>query len=173
MPRFLLPLSTLQKHGHRARAYSHVLRRLPLWLSLAGSLGCGPQKEGERCDLANGNADCDLGLVCRPGSELGLESDLLSTALCCPPSGAEPTRSECGAGISLPSELGMPGAGGSDAGSEGPAASPASDGGARPIGSSPPDAGMPSPEGGSPKPAEEGTEPADSGAPRDAAADAG
>jgi hypothetical protein len=49
--------------------------------------GCADQAEGERCDKtkAQGNGDCDSGLICVPASEL-LEG---ITDLCCPPDGQE------------------------------------------------------------------------------------
>jgi hypothetical protein len=49
--------------------------------------GCADQGEGERCDRtkAQGNGDCDSGLICVPASEL-LEG---ITDLCCPPEGQE------------------------------------------------------------------------------------
>jgi hypothetical protein len=52
-------------------------------LVAATMLGCPKQGEGERCSVLAGrsgeDSDCDEGLVCKPGSELGLTGDI-----CCP-----------------------------------------------------------------------------------------
>ena len=45
---------------------------------------CADQAEGERCDTANGDADCASGLVCTSASELGGALPV-GSAICCPP----------------------------------------------------------------------------------------
>jgi hypothetical protein len=69
------------------RALGRALALLVLGLStltLGSTLGaCEQQGEGERCEIANGDADCAAGLVCKSASELGGETDY-----CCPASGS-------------------------------------------------------------------------------------
>jgi hypothetical protein len=60
------------------------------------AVGCGRQKEGERCLLANGDADCDANddLLCTPASTLrGDDDDKVDR--CCPPPGIQPSDSRC------------------------------------------------------------------------------
>lgn len=79
------------------------------WLALA-VLACGRQGEGERCDLDAGtdgpDSDCDDGLVCTAGSELGTAGDI-----CCP-AGGNPTSPAC-----IPQTT--PGTGGGGTGGDG------------------------------------------------------
>jgi hypothetical protein len=65
--------------------------------------GCAKQSEGDRCDQNSGNLDCDTGLICRSGDQLGLSGR--GVALCCPPDGVPPTVNACRAGATLPTEL--------------------------------------------------------------------
>jgi hypothetical protein len=59
-----------------------------LLLVCAGfAVGCGRQGEGERCDVRNGNADCESGLVCTPASDLIRVAGGENAALCCPARG--------------------------------------------------------------------------------------
>jgi hypothetical protein len=76
------------------------------------SQGCSDQAEGERCDRAAGDADCQDGLVCTAKEELGTESDI-----CCPPEGVAPTDLACAGGFL--NENGGGGAGGGSAGNGG------------------------------------------------------
>jgi hypothetical protein len=74
-------------------------------------IGCSKQGEGERCDPANANLDCESGLVCRDASDLGLgsESDLSGAALCCPPDGSgTATLDVCRGGAVVPPDDGAP-----------------------------------------------------------------
>ncbi|MEO8185063.1 MAG: hypothetical protein ABI895_40170, partial [Deltaproteobacteria bacterium] len=61
---------------------------LGLSLCLVLGWGCAKQAEGERCDLNNGDLDCDTGLVCRgEASSLSIQG-IRGAALCCPATGA-------------------------------------------------------------------------------------
>ena len=58
-------------------------------LSLAGlavGSGCSLQGEGERCDPANNDADCESGLVCVTGDDLVGLRGIEQAGLCCPKS---------------------------------------------------------------------------------------
>ncbi len=57
--------------------------RIFAWLPLACAmlLGCSNQAEGERCDLDNGNADCESGLICKSLQSLSGQGE---GAICCP-----------------------------------------------------------------------------------------
>lgn len=172
-----LPLvaSALRRHFHRPRFGRRPTRWCPLLL--VGALGCGPQKEGERCDLANASEDCEAGLVCVSAAQLGLDGEL-DSALCCPQSEAQITRSECGAGASLPAELVPSGAGGGSM--EEPDPAPSVDGGVLPTKPAPapdapaPDAAAPSSselpdassDGPGSRPADGGTTAGDASAPQ-------
>jgi hypothetical protein len=91
---------------------THRVRGISLLASAILLVACGKQSEGQRCDLRNGSADCESGLVCTPGDELnGIEGK--GAALCCPPEGEPPTTEGCqrsgmviptldGGGISIP-----------------------------------------------------------------------
>jgi hypothetical protein len=48
------------------------------------AVACADQGEGDRCDPANGNADCESGLVCVKAERLALVD---VGAICCPPPG--------------------------------------------------------------------------------------
>lgn len=72
-----------------------VRNRLLLALASAGLLAalvasCTGQAEGDRCQLANNNDDCQAGLVCTQGSKLNRNYDL-----CCPPEGTTVTSDSC------------------------------------------------------------------------------
>lgn len=61
-----------------------------------GAVGCGRQKEGERCLLTNGDSDCDTddNLLCTPHSALrGGDEDQVDR--CCPPPGIQPSDARC------------------------------------------------------------------------------
>jgi hypothetical protein len=65
-----------------------------IFLLLAGAgltlPGCSKQGEGERCSpVANGDEDCDEGLVCTP------DKSVPDFGRCCPPKGAEVSDSRC------------------------------------------------------------------------------
>ena len=66
--------------------------RFQLWLSAlvvsASLTGCSNQGEGERCDLGNGNLDCQSGLLCR-------QITSASYSLCCPPTDQTPSAAAC------------------------------------------------------------------------------
>ena len=51
---------------------------------------CDKQAQGERCDQLNGNDDCQDGLVCTPGSQVGQKKDV-----CCPSTLSEATDPRC------------------------------------------------------------------------------
>ena len=66
-------------------------------LVLLGAAACGESSEGESCDPANGNADCESGLVCTPAHAVKA-----TEPVCCPRAPTAPSveacRSEVGAG---------------------------------------------------------------------------
>lgn len=47
-----------------------------------GSIACSNQGEGARCEIENGDDDCQEGLVCTTAEQLGGNADI-----CCPPGG--------------------------------------------------------------------------------------
>jgi hypothetical protein len=61
-------------------------------VAVAGALvfpACGKQSEAERCELTNGNNDCDPGLVCE-------HHEAVSSEICCPIGSPENgTTAEC------------------------------------------------------------------------------
>jgi hypothetical protein len=75
-----------------------------LLLCLALGWGCAKQAEGERCDLNNGDFDCDTGLLCRGEAQLSLRGNGKGVALCCPSSG-ETKVDACRATAQLPDEM--------------------------------------------------------------------
>jgi len=116
LPLALLGSLSLRTRVRRTPASSLVcLRSLPAllppalgaWL-LGGSLllgcslllSCSKQAEGERCDINNGNLDCENGLVCVGEDEISVTGT--GFALCCPLT--EPTADACRANMSLPPE---------------------------------------------------------------------
>lgn len=71
------------------------MNRLLLALASAGVaialvVSCAGQAEGDRCQLANNNDDCQAGLVCTQGAKLNRNYDL-----CCPPEGTAVTSDSC------------------------------------------------------------------------------
>ena len=70
---------------------------LPVGLAVL-LLACGRQAEGERCDTANGDDDCESGLRCVSNTEL---SQIEEGALCCPPADQTPSVETCNADIPL------------------------------------------------------------------------
>ena len=61
--------------------------------SVAASLACSNQGEGEFCNPNNGNNDCQGGLTCVPAP--GLSDTLTNRDRCCPVLPAQPTTSAC------------------------------------------------------------------------------
>lgn len=94
-----------------------------LFLSLAsfafcfGVSGCSDQSEGDRCDLKNGNEDCQSGLTCTSKQVLGGNSDICcapnSTDVSCVPSSPTTSTSSTTASSSSSGAGGAGGAGGS------------------------------------------------------------
>lgn len=72
---------------NRPPSFRGLLFALAVALAAVAPASCGKQGEGERCTVENGNEDCDTGLVCVSGAELGQSSDV-----CCPESGSEDKR---------------------------------------------------------------------------------
>jgi hypothetical protein len=68
---------------------------------LALGWGCAKQAEGERCDVNNGDLDCDTGLVCRGEAQLSIQGR--GFALCCPSTGTSKVDA-CQAAPVLPDE---------------------------------------------------------------------
>jgi len=68
-----------------------------LSLLLLAMPGCSKQGEGERCDSANNNDDCESGLICQ---------NVQSYWLCCPPPGTQPSVAACFAGTAPVAEAG-------------------------------------------------------------------
>ncbi|MEN9579275.1 MAG: hypothetical protein RJA70_2284 [Pseudomonadota bacterium] len=56
----------------------------------AALVSCSNQAEGERCELANGNEDCETGLTCKTLQSLSGEGE---GAICCPDS--NPSVAQC------------------------------------------------------------------------------
>jgi len=54
--------------------------------ALGTGLGCSLQGEGERCDPANNDADCESGLECVTGDDLVGLRGIEQAGLCCPKS---------------------------------------------------------------------------------------
>ncbi len=72
---------------------------------------CSSQAEGQRCNIDNGNDDCDEGLVCTSSRDLGGNADI-----CCPASGVS-TAPDCArGGTSASSTSGTGGGGGAGGG---------------------------------------------------------
>jgi hypothetical protein len=55
--------------------------------------GCRSQSEGDRCDVRNGSADCEQGLVCFVP---------IDQAYCCPPAGEAVSAAVCNVGTRPP-----------------------------------------------------------------------
>lgn len=78
-----------------SRVRTLTLLLAALGTTLALSAGCAKQSEGERCSpVANNDLDCEDGLWCRPGNELGImgEDDF---GRCCPFAGEPIGDSRC------------------------------------------------------------------------------
>ena len=95
----------------------------------AGLLGfllpaCGKQGEGQRCDVANGNDDCEDGLVCTKKKDLGTLSDI-----CCPPAGVPASDLACAGGLKTDAGAGGSGGSGGAAGGHGGSGGAAGHGG--------------------------------------------
>lgn len=73
--------------GQRRPLRSHRAAGLGLSLCLVLGWGCAKQAEGERCDLNNGDLDCDTGLACRGEANLSIQGGIRGAALCCPSAG--------------------------------------------------------------------------------------
>ncbi len=59
-----------------------ALLGLSLVVLASAPFACSSQGEGQRCNVDNGNDDCEEGLVCTSSRELGGNADI-----CCPASG--------------------------------------------------------------------------------------
>ena len=69
-------------------------------LVLAGAFvfqACSKQVEGERCETANGNNDCDPGLYC-------VQRECCSDTICCPAERSAATTSECKGAATTPTD---------------------------------------------------------------------
>ena len=64
--------------------------RIVLGLLLVAAGACGDSGEGESCDPANGNSDCDSGLVCTPAHRVKA-----TEPVCCPRAPAAPSVDPC------------------------------------------------------------------------------
>jgi len=70
------------------RASKSLLRVLALAAAVLAAASCSNQGQGDRCDVNNGDSDCESGLVCTPLSVLpGLNDTSSNAAICCPPPG--------------------------------------------------------------------------------------
>lgn len=70
------------------RASTSLVRVLALAAAVLAAASCSSQGQGDRCDVNNGDSDCESGLVCTPLSVLpGLNETTLNAAICCPPPG--------------------------------------------------------------------------------------
>ncbi len=120
-------MKALARRAVRTRQSSVALVFVGSWLVASMVGGCRSQSEGQRCDTANGSADCEEGLVC---------IDKGSYPFCCPPPGQPISAAICNAGTPQP-EAGPT----EDAGAEAaPDTAPPPDGGADVNGEAMPDA---------------------------------
>ena len=94
--------SLVPPRGDRRQPRSSRAAGLGLLVCLALVWGCSKQKEGERCDLANADQDCETGLVCLGETQLSIKGR--GIALCCPQFAANTTVDACRATASLPPE---------------------------------------------------------------------
>jgi hypothetical protein len=70
------------------RASKSLVRAVALAAAVLAAASCSNQGQGDRCDVNNGDSDCESGLVCTPLSVLpGLNETTLNAAICCPPPG--------------------------------------------------------------------------------------
>lgn len=75
-------------------------RLLPFLVALLVGTACSKQGEGERCDINNGDLDCDTGLICVGEEQISITGT--GVALCCPIT--DPTVDACRANTTLPPE---------------------------------------------------------------------
>lgn len=107
------------------------LALVPAALSLGLAPGCQRQLEGERCALANGNADCEgTGLYCTPASQLGNDEEVPADR-CCPAPSESYSDARCAPRVGSGNEGG---AGGADNGTGGSSAATGGSGGAPLVG---------------------------------------
>jgi hypothetical protein len=98
--------------------------------ALASFPGCSSESEGQPCSLANGNNDCNNGLICETPPNGNATN---APAVCCPPAGQPASTPQCSLSGQL--DAGNPGAPDSSTfpdtsvSSDGAASSDASDGG--------------------------------------------
>lgn len=83
----------------RSRIVGGRAAGIGLLLCVAFSWGCAKQAEGDRCDLNNGDLDCDTGLLCRGEADLSLRGTGKGIALCCPISSVDIKVEACRAGV--------------------------------------------------------------------------
>lgn len=99
-------------------ASSNSSRLLTVALLLSVVVGCGRQKEGERCALTNGDSDCVEALLCTEAETLRGGEDGVDR--CCPDPDSSPSDSRCALRTSTGSNtgggpsVGEGGAGGAD-----------------------------------------------------------
>lgn len=74
----------------RARMTRLLLAFASVGLAVLLVASCAGQAEGDRCQLANNNDDCQAGLVCTSGQSLNRNYDV-----CCPPQGVAATSDSC------------------------------------------------------------------------------
>ncbi len=96
----------------KSRAFSWLL--LVGMVGVVGSfVGCGLQKQGERCSLTNGNSDCENGgssLFCTEAATLRGGTDKVDR--CCPHPDIEPSDTRCAKRTVVDGGGGAGGAGG-------------------------------------------------------------
>jgi hypothetical protein len=85
-------------------AYRWVLALVSGALLAVLSASCTGQGEGERCQLANGNDDCQSGLVCYAASTITLPgtTNQSNADICCPANRADSTEDICKTGNATP-----------------------------------------------------------------------
>jgi hypothetical protein len=100
-------------------------------LALLLASACTTQSEGQRCQTANGNDDCDNGLVCYKAAEIYLAGGQSSNAdICCPVDRTQAVEDICKLSPVTPgSDASIPDTGTSDSASDTGAKDGASDAG--------------------------------------------
>ncbi|MCL2777131.1 MAG: hypothetical protein FWD73_03935 [Polyangiaceae bacterium] len=86
----LTSLATAGKHPLRAWVTSGVVAASIIMVAIAA---CSNGGEGARCETANGNSDCQSGLVCLPGKQAAPSWN--NADWCCPSDRSTATAAPC------------------------------------------------------------------------------
>ena len=80
----------MKRGGHRRISRGVASGVIAASIILMGAIAaCSNGGEGARCEMANGNSDCQSGLVCMPGKQAA--PGWTQADWCCPPSSARST----------------------------------------------------------------------------------